>query len=195
MKRLFGIAVLLLIPVFALAEAAAPAKASVNPQVVLETSMGNILLELDAAKAPKTVENFLAYTDTGFFNDTVFHRVIPGFMVQGGGMTDELVQKPTREAIRNEADNGLKNRKGTIAMARTNAPHSASSQFFINLVDNGFLDFKAASGNGWGYCVFGRVIEGMEVVDKIGKVATGIRGFHRDVPKTPIYIKKAYRKN
>ena len=161
------------------------------PQVRLETSLGNIIIELDASAAPKTVKNFLSYVNDGFYNGTIFHRVIKGFMIQGGGFTKDMKQKPTKAEITNEADNGLKNLKGTIAMARTNAPHSASSQFFINTVDNAFLDFKAKSGRGWGYCVFAKVVDGMEVVDAIEKQATGVKNSFRDVPVTPIIIKKA----
>ncbi|MDA3895321.1 MAG: peptidylprolyl isomerase [Desulfobacteraceae bacterium] len=157
----------------------------------METSLGNMIIELNPSAAPKTVENFLSYVNDGFYNDTIFHRVIKGFMIQGGGFTKDMQQKPTKAEITNEADNGLKNLKGTIAMARTNAPHSASSQFFINTVDNAFLDFKAKSGRGWGYCVFAKVVDGMEVVDAIEKQATGVKNSFRDVPVTPIIIKKA----
>ena len=143
---------------------------SENPVVLLETTSGDILVELYPDKAPETVANFLKYVDDGFYNNTIFHRVIPGFMIQGGGLTARMQQKDTSAPIKNEADNGLKNDRGTIAMARTMDPHSATAQFFINLVDNDFLNFQAPSGNGWGYCVFGRVTEGMDVVDKIAKV-------------------------
>ena len=145
---------------------------SENPVVLLETTSGDILVELYPDKAPETVANFLKYVDDGFYNNTIFHRVIPGFMIQGGGFTARMQQKDTSAPIKNEADNGLKNDRGTIAMARTMDPHSATAQFFINLVDNDFLNFQAPSGNGWGYCVFGRVTEGMDVVDKIAKVKT-----------------------
>ncbi len=166
-------------------------KPAPSTKVRLETSHGNIIIALNAAAAPKTVENFISYVNDGFYNGTIFHRVIKGFMVQGGGFTEKMKQKPTKETIPNEADNGLKNLKGTIAMARTNAPHSASSQFFINTVDNGFLDFKSKSPRGWGYCVFGKVVEGMDVVDVIEKQPTTVKNAYRDVPVTPIIIKKA----
>ncbi len=160
---------------------AAPAHAA-NPIVRLETTAGPITIELYPDKAPKTVENFLAYVDAHFYDNTVFHRVIKGFMIQGGGFAKGMKQKETRPPIPNEADNGLKNERGTIAMARTNQPHSATSQFFINLVDNKFLDHKGKSLRGWGYCVFGRVTDGMEAVDTIAKLPTGVRHGHRDVP-------------
>jgi len=164
-------------------------------QVVLHTNHGDITIVLAADKAPQTVANFLRYVDEGFFDDTIFHRVIPGFMIQGGGFTADMSQKRTHEPIHNEADNGLKNARGTLAMARTSDPHSATAQFFINLTDNDFLDFKSASGNGWGYAVFGRVVDGMDVVDAIAKVATGNRGMHQDVPKESVVITKAERVN
>jgi len=164
-------------------------------QVVLHTNHGDITIALAADKAPQTVANFLRYVDDGFFDETIFHRVIPGFMIQGGGFTADMSQKRTHEPIRNEADNGLKNARGTLAMARTSDPHSATAQFFINLTDNEFLDFKSASGNGWGYAVFGRVVDGMDVVDAIAKVATGNRGMHQDVPKESVIITKAERVN
>ncbi|AEK59096.1 peptidyl-prolyl cis-trans isomerase [Acidithiobacillus caldus] len=164
-------------------------------QVVLHTNHGDITIALAADEAPQTVANFLRYVDDGFFDETIFHRVIPGFMIQGGGFTADMSQKRTHEPIRNEADNGLKNARGTLAMARTSDPHSATAQFFINLTDNEFLDFKSASGNGWGYAVFGRVVDGMDVVDAIAKVATGNRGMHQDVPKESVIITKAERVN
>lgn len=171
---------------------AAPAlAASSNPAVKLETSMGDIVVRLDAAKAPETVANFVAYVKAGHYDGTIFHRVIKDFMVQGGGMTPDMKEKPTNKPIKNEASNGLKNQKYTIAMARTSDPHSATSQFFINTKDNTFLDFKAPSGTDWGYAVFGKVIKGQNVVDKIGAVATGRRGMHDDVPREPVIIKKA----
>ena len=157
----------------------------------LQTSMGLITLELDSAKAPKTVENFVAYVKSGHYDGTIFHRVMDNFMIQGGGFTVKMVQKPTRESIRNEADNGLKNLKYTVAMARTNDPHSATAQFFINVADNDFLNFTAPSGSGWGYAVFGKVVAGTDVVDKIRKVKTGNNGFHQNVPLEPIAITKA----
>ena len=163
-----------------------------NPQVELHiTGHGVITLELDAEKAPKSTANFLAYVASGHYNNTVFHRVIEGFMIQGGGFEPGMKQKPTGEQIENEADNGLKNDRGTVAMARTNDPHSATAQFFINVVDNDFLNFRAPSGNGWGYCVFGKVTEGLDVVDKIRSVRTGRSGFHQDVPVEDVIIERA----
>jgi len=159
--------------------------------VRLNTSLGAITLELDAAKAPLTVANFLQYVKDGHYDNTVFHRVIDGFMVQGGGFEPGMKQKPTREMIKNEADNGLKNAAYTVAMARTPDPHSASSQFFINVGNNDFLDFRAATPQEYGYCVFGKVVEGQDVVDKIRKVTTGSKGFHRDVPVDDVMIKSA----
>ena len=166
---------------------------SENPVVLLETTSGDILVELYPDKAPETVANFLKYVDDGFYNNTIFHRVIPGFMIQGGGLTARMQQKDTSAPIKNEADNGLKNDRGTIAMARTMDPHSATAQFFINLVDNDFLNFQAPSGNGWGYCVFGRVTEGMYVVDKIAKVKTTTVGMYQDVPSDLVVITGASR--
>jgi len=160
-----------------------------NPQVELKTTQGTIVLELDAAKAPKTVENFLQYVKDGFYDGTIFHRVIDNFMIQGGGMTADMREKPTRAPIPNEAKNGLKNVFGSIAMARTQDPHSASAQFFINTKDNPFLDYP--SRDGWGYAVFGKVVRGEDVVRKIGKVATGNAGFHQNVPTTPVVIESA----
>ncbi|NWG30092.1 MAG: peptidyl-prolyl cis-trans isomerase [Rhodocyclaceae bacterium] len=159
--------------------------------IKLTTNLGAITLELDAEKAPKTVANFLDYVQAGHYDGTIFHRVINGFMIQGGGFTPGMKQKPTKAPIENEAANGLKNVRGTIAMARTSDPHSATAQFFINVADNDFLDFRAPSGNGWGYCVFGRVVEGMDVVDKIKGVKTGSKGFHQDVPVEDVIIEKA----
>lgn len=159
--------------------------------VILRTSMGEITLALDAAKAPKSVENFLAYVKSGHFDGTIFHRVMDNFMIQGGGFTDKMVQKPTNKPIQNEADNGLKNMKYTIAMARTNDPHSATAQFFINVADNDFLNFSSPTERGWGYAVFGKVSAGMDVVDKIRKVKTGNSGFHQNVPIEPVTILKA----
>ena len=152
--------------------------------------MGSIALELDDGKAPATVANFERYAKDGHYDGTIFHRVIDGFMIQGGGFTKEMNQKPTREPVRNEAMNGLKNRRGTIAMARTMVVDSATSQFFINLVDNEFLDFRAPTPQGFGYAVFGKVTSGMEVVDAIAKVKTGNVGPHQNVPETPVVIKK-----
>jgi peptidyl-prolyl cis-trans isomerase B (cyclophilin B) len=160
-------------------------------KVILRTSMGDITLELDAAKAPKSVENFVAYVKSGHYDGTVFHRVMDNFMIQGGGFTNKMVQKPTNKPIQNEADNGLKNMKYTIAMARTNDPHSATAQFFINVVDNDFLNFSSPTDRGWGYAVFGKVTAGMDVVDKIRKVKTANSGFHQNVPVEPVTILKA----
>ncbi|OMG53761.1 peptidylprolyl isomerase [Azonexus hydrophilus] len=159
--------------------------------IKLTTNHGVITLELDAEKAPKTVANFIAYVEAGHYDNTIFHRVIKNFMIQGGGMEPGMNQKETRDPIENEAGNGLKNVRGSIAMARTGDPHSATAQFFINTVDNDFLDFKAPSGQGWGYCVFGQVVEGLDVVDKIRAVPTGNKGFHQDVPKEDVIIEKA----
>jgi peptidyl-prolyl cis-trans isomerase B (cyclophilin B) len=159
--------------------------------IKLTTNFGAITLELDSEKAPKTVANFIQYVQDGHYNNTIFHRVIPNFMIQGGGFEPGMKQKETREAIENEASNGLKNKRGTVAMARTNDPHSATAQFFINVVDNDFLDFRAETGSGWGYCVFGEVVEGLEVLDKIKAVKTGSKGFHQDVPSEDVIIEKA----
>ena len=164
-----------------------------NPKVVLDTSKGKIVLELFADKAPETVKNFLAYVDAKFYNGTIFHRVIPNFMIQGGGFTSDMKQKPTKDPIKNEADNRLRNQRGTIAMARTSDPHSATAQFFINSIDNDFLNYKSKTSQGWGYAVFGRVIEGMDVVDAISKVKTKTHGGYQDVPAEPIVIKSAKR--
>jgi peptidyl-prolyl cis-trans isomerase B (cyclophilin B) len=161
--------------------------------VKLETNFGDITLALDAEKAPITVANFLQYVDEGFYDGTIFHRVIEGFMIQGGGFDENMKQKSSKAEIKNEADNGLANNQYTIAMARTSAPHSASNQFFINGNNNDFLNYTAPTGSGWGYCVFGKVIEGMDVVDSIIKVKTGNRNGHQDVPVEPVMIKKATR--
>jgi peptidyl-prolyl cis-trans isomerase B (cyclophilin B) len=159
--------------------------------IKLTTNHGVISLELNAEKAPKTVANFLAYVEAGHYNNTIFHRVIKNFMIQGGGFEPNMNQKPCLAPIENEAANGLKNKRGSIAMARTNDPHSATAQFFINTVDNDFLDFKSPSGQGWGYCVFGEVVEGLDVVDNIRAVRTGNKGFHQDVPVEDVIIEKA----
>ncbi len=158
------------------------------PRVAIETTQGTIVLELDGRRAPYTVSNFVTYARNGFYENTIFHRVIPGFMAQGGGMTTELAEKPTAKPIPNESGNGLSNRRGTIAMARTSHPHSATAQFFINLADNTRLD---PNGSRWGYAVFGRVVEGMDVVDAIAEIPTGAAGpFRKDVPQVQIVIKK-----
>lgn len=163
-----------------------------NPQVELHVlDYGVITLELDQDKAPKSVENFLAYVNKGHYNGTIFHRVIPGFMVQGGGMEPGMKQKDCDAPIQNEANNGLKNANYTVAMARTGDPHSATAQFFINVADNGFLNHTAPSAQGWGYAVFGKVVSGADVVDKIKAVKTGRKGFHDDVPKEDVVIEKA----
>ncbi len=163
-----------------------------NPQVELHIrNQGVITLELDGDKAPKTVANFVAYVKKGFYDGTIFHRVIPGFMAQGGGFEAGMTQKPTDAQIENEANNGLKNDKYTVAMARTNAPHSATAQFFINVANNGFLNHTAPTAQGWGYAVFGKVTSGTDVVDKIEGVKTGRKGFHDDVPLDDVVIDKA----
>lgn len=158
--------------------------------ITLHTNFGDISIELDFDKAPKTAANFKQYCEEGFYSDTIFHRVIDGFMIQGGGMNIDMSEKETRDSIENEADNGLKNDRGTLAMARTMEPHSASAQFFINLKDNDFLNHSGKNTQGWGYCVFGKVTEGMDVVDKIKAVKTGNSGHHQDVPKDPVIIEK-----
>ncbi|MGI4815695.1 MAG: peptidylprolyl isomerase [Janthinobacterium lividum] len=159
--------------------------------VELHTNHGIIKIELDAAKAPKTVENFLSYVKGGHYDNTVFHRVIDGFMIQGGGFEPGMSQKPTAAPIENEANNGLKNQRGTVAMARTGDPHSATAQFFINVADNDFLNHTAPSSQGWGYCVFGRVVDGLDTIEKIRKVKTGSKAFHQDVPVDDVIIEKA----
>jgi peptidyl-prolyl cis-trans isomerase B (cyclophilin B) len=166
-------------------------KMSETTKVKLTTSLGAIVVQLNSEKAPISAANFLSYVKEGFYNGTIFHRVIPGFMAQGGGFDTNFEQKNTHAEIQNEADNGLKNKRGTLAMARTNAPHSASSQFFINYKDNSFLDHTGKNASGWGYAVFAEVVEGMDVVDAMAKVPTGNRGYHGDVPKTDIVIEKA----
>ena len=177
MHRLIFLAVALLSSITAFAA---------NPQLEVKTSMGTISIELYQDKAPKSVENFLQYAKDNFFNGTVFHRVIPGFMIQGGGFTPDMKQKETRAPIQNEAKNGLKNETGTLAMARTSDPHSASAQFFINLKDNSFLDYP--SRDGWGYAVFGKVVDGFDIVQKIAMVPTSNAGPHQNVPTTPVLI-------
>ena len=159
--------------------------------VILETSMGDIHIELDAEKAPATVENFVKYVRDGFYDGTIFHRVIKGFMIQGGGFNDQMIQKMAQDPIKNEANNGLPNVRGSIAMARTQDPHSATAQFFINHKDNAFLNYSAPNVQGWGYCVFGKVTDGMDVVDAIAEVSTTNRGGHSDVPEEPVVINAA----
>lgn len=161
-----------------------------NPQITLQTNKGTVVLELYPEKAPNTVENFIAYVKDGHYDGTIFHRVIPGFMIQGGGFTPDMQQKPTKAPIAIESDNGLKNELGTIAMARTMDPNSATSQFFINVKDNGFLNFTAPTTQGYGYTVFGKVVEGMDIVHSIEKVATGNQGGHQDVPMDAVMIEK-----
>jgi peptidyl-prolyl cis-trans isomerase B (cyclophilin B) len=163
--------------------------------VILHTNQGPITLELDAKHAPKSVANFLEYVRAGHFDNTLFHRVIDGFMIQGGGFAPDFTQKPTRAPIENEATNGLKNARYTVAMARTSDPHSATAQFFINVADNQFLDHRSPDAKGWGYCVFGRVVGGTEVVDHIKGVPTGNRGFHQDVPSENVVIERAEEKD
>jgi cyclophilin family peptidyl-prolyl cis-trans isomerase len=185
MKRIITLFSLLLTLIITLPSQAA----DTNPQVKVDTSQGSFVLELYPDKAPTTVANFLDYVNSGFYNGTIFHRVIDGFMIQGGGFTEDYARKQTNAAIMNEADNGLKNKRGTIAMARTSEPHSATSQFFINVKDNDFLDHSAKTPTGWGYAVFGKVIKGMDTVDKIRKVETGPGGpFPKDVPRQPVVI-------
>jgi peptidyl-prolyl cis-trans isomerase B (cyclophilin B) len=166
-----------------------------DPVVDVTTNLGTFTIQLDPARAPKSVENILAYVDAEHFDGTIFHRVIPTFMVQGGGYDQAYERKPTRAPVQNEADNGLKNTRGTVAMARTGDPHSATAQFFVNVVDNAFLDHKAKDGAGWGYAVFGRVIEGMDVVDKIKGVPTGANGpFAKDAPDQLVVIQRVRRR-
>lgn len=162
-------------------------------KVRLSTNHGDIVLELNSEKAPKTVQNFLEYVDAGHYNGTIFHRVISGFMIQGGGFTPDMEQKPANAPIENEANNGLQNNRGTVAMARTNDPHSASAQFFINTVDNDFLNHTSPTPQGWGYAVFGKVVEGDNVVDAIRDVRTANKGAHQNVPVEPVIIERAER--
>jgi cyclophilin family peptidyl-prolyl cis-trans isomerase len=190
-NKFFSIVIVLIImPAWALSAESVSAADS-NPRVALETSLGTITLELDQVNAPRTTANFIDYVRDGFYDGTIFHRVIPDFMIQGGGFTPDMKQKQTRSPIPNEADNGLENRRGTIAMARTSAPHSATAQFFINHKDNAFLNHRDKSPQGWGYCVFGRVIDGMDVVDAIAGKPTRTLGMYENVPVEPIVIKKA----
>ena len=179
MKRLLSLAFALCLALPALAA---------NPQIEMKTSMGTLTIELFADKAPRSVENFLNYVKDGHYAGTIFHRVIDGFMIQGGGFEPGMKQKPARDPIKNEADNGLKNDAGTVAMARTSDPHSATAQFFINVADNAFLNHTSASPNGWGYAVFGKVTRGMDVVQRIAKVPTGNTGMHQNVPAQPVII-------
>jgi cyclophilin family peptidyl-prolyl cis-trans isomerase len=192
MKRILP-SVIGLLAVLALAATAAQAQspAAANPKVALDTSKGKIVIELYADKAPKTVKNFLTYVKAGHYNGTIFHRVIPGFMIQGGGFTADMTEKKTRPPIPNEADNGLQNQRGTLAMARTPDPNSASAQFFINVANNGSLNFRSKTPEGWGYAVFGNVVEGMDVADAIVAVPTTTKGPYGDVPVQPIVIRKA----
>lgn len=189
MLRVLSYFLILISPVVAMA-AGAGATGGDKVTVQMQTNHGTIVLELDAEKAPKTVENFVQYAKDGFYDGTVFHRVIPGFMIQGGGFEPGMKQKDTRAPIANEADNGLKNELGTIAMARTSDPNSATAQFFINVKTNDFLNHTAPTPQGWGYAVFGRVVEGMDVVQEIEKVKTGSAGFHQDVPAEDVVIEK-----
>ena len=195
MRKLLVMCLALVLGIGCAALPAAPSSAATNGgkivKVKLQTSMGDITLELDGEKAPATVENFVQYVKDGFYDGVIFHRVIDGFMIQGGGFTPDMKQKPTRAPIKNEADNGLKNDVYTIAMARTPDPHTASAQFFINVKDNDFLNFSAPTPSGWGYAVFGKVIDGSDVVDAIAKVNTGNFGPFGDVPLEPVIITKA----
>lgn len=168
-----------------------PQQGSDDPMVKMSTSLGTLVIELYPEKAPETVDNFLRYVDDGFYDGTIFHRVIPGFVLQGGGFTPEMARKPTREPVTNESDNGLQNLRGTLSMARLPDPHSATSQFFVNLVDNPHLDHQG--GGQWGYAVFGKVVEGMPVVDEIAGVETTTRQGYRDVPAEPVVIEEAQR--
>ena len=169
----------------------APSEGTPNPQMILDTTEGVIVIELFPDEAPISVDNIIQYVEDGFYEETIFHRVINGFMVQGGGFGQDLVKKPVRDPVPNEANNGLKNKRGTIALARTSNPHSATAQFYINLIDNDSLDHRAETEAGWGYCVFGRVVEGMNVVDRIARARTQTRGSMRDVPALPIVIERA----
>ncbi len=192
--RFFSTGTVNLLFLFMIFTAAAETKSMPDQptKVKLETTLGDIVIQLDEKRAPVTAKNFITYVKDGFYDGTIFHRVIPGFMAQGGGFTGDFKQKPTHATIKNEANNGLKNKRGTIAMARTSDPNSASAQFFINLVDNNFLDYRSPTQQGWGYAVFGEVVEGMSVVDAMANTPTGSGGgMPTDVPQTPIVIKKA----
>jgi peptidyl-prolyl cis-trans isomerase B (cyclophilin B) len=188
----FRLGIVLATALLALLLSGAP-MADTNPQVAIETNHGRIVLELNAEAAPETVANFMSYVDDGFYDGTIFHRVIPGFMVQGGGFDKNMSQKSAGEPIRNEADNGLKNEVGAISMARTQDPHSATAQFFINVNDNDFLNHTAPNAQGWGYAVFGKVTEGMDVVRQIESVPTGRSGMHQDVPQEPVVMESVKR--
>ena len=190
MRRVFFAVVVVCLGGITIVSPTAHAEDTDRPQVTFETSHGSFVLELDRNTAPETVENFLAYVRDGFYEGTIFHRVIPGFMVQGGGFTLEFKQLETRAPIRNEADLGGRNDRGSIAMARTSDPHSATAQFFINVVDNDFLNHRNQTTQGWGYTSFGRVVEGMDTVDSIAAVQTGSRGMFQDVPKDTVVIQK-----
>ncbi len=192
MKKLLPLLMLLFVAACNSEVSDAP-ESSTNPRVQMQTSMGEIVIELYPDKAPKSVANFLQYVDDGFYNGTIFHRVINGFMIQGGGFTPDMVQKQTRTPVLNEADNGLRNTVGTIAMARTMDPHSATSQFYINVAMNSTLDFREKTPRGWGYAVFGRVVKGMDVVKAIKSTSTTSKGMYRDVPATPIMINNVSR--
>ena len=185
---------LILLMLAALLPAATIRAQEANPQVILVTTMGEIVLELESDKAPASVESFLGYVDSGFYNGTIFHRVIDKFMIQGGGFTEEMTQKKTSGTVANEADNGLRNVRGSVSMARRGDPHSATAQFFVNLVDNKSLDHRDKTTQGWGYTVFGKVVEGMDVVDDIAGVKTGSQGAFRDVPREPVIIIEAKRR-
>ncbi len=187
----FNAALLTLFTSFSVLAQSDAADKAQNPQVLMETSEGTIIMELYPDKAPKTVENFLKYVNEGFYDDTIFHRVISNFMIQGGGFTEDFEKKITHAPIQNEADNGLRNRIGTVAMARTNDPHSATAQFFINTAQNTFLDFREKTPRAWGYAVFGRVIQGMKAVNKIRMAKTGFKNGMKDVPMTAVKIIKA----
>jgi peptidyl-prolyl cis-trans isomerase A (cyclophilin A) len=189
LKRILSVCALSIFMSSGVVQAAAADHPVKNPVVLMETSMGNVKIHLDPQKAPISVKNFLDYVKSGFYDGTVFHRVIPGFMIQGGGFTPDLQQKPTKAQIRNEAGNGLKNDRGTIAMARTMIVDSATAQFFINVADNAALNHRDDSMQGYGYAVFGKVIEGMDIVDRIAKVRTGMQKGMGDVPETPVVIK------
>ncbi len=189
MKKLLPLLMLLFVAACNSEVSDAPAS-STNPRVLMQTSMGELLIELYPDKAPNSVANFLQYVDDGFYNGTIYHRVINGFMIQGGGFTPEMQQKQTRAPIMNEADNGLRNTVGTLAMARTMDPHSATAQFYINVANNSSLDFREKTPRGWGYAVFGRVIKGMDVIKAIKSVPTTQKGAYRDVPATTVTIEK-----